>query len=151
MTAERRGVALEHRDVWRRLSERLLGGREPELLKVMTRFCPGCGEWVEFEYFEAPERSGRLWGRCRSCPYLVRRYAKTYIKNMLHNPIHAEEEVLFESPRFQELAKDREIDVGYEPCLDPFGHLHEARGRRVVREAKARASASEVRAADEGS
>lgn len=116
-----RGVAVEHRAVWEALRERILGDGEPRLVKRMTRFCPGCGGWVEFDYLEV---DGKVWGACRACPYLVRRYPKTYIKGLLDNPIHAREEVLFEAPRFQELVDDRVIDIGFQPA-------QLARGRRV--------------------
>lgn len=104
---------------WRERRKGLLVGEweDAEPLKLMTRYCPCCTNWSLWEYFEDDEK---LWGICYSCELTVRRIRKTYIKNMLNNPIHAMEVIFYESPRFQELAQDEIIDVGYKPDGHPL-------------------------------
>ena len=92
------------------------GWENAEPILVMSRYCPCCTGWTIWEYFED---DGKLWGTCWACEYLVRRIRKTYLKNMPRNVIHAMEVTFYESPRFQELAQDEVIDVGYAPP-DPF-------------------------------
>lgn len=102
------------RDYWRSRRSTLLEQpwENAQVLKLMSRYCPVCNEWTVWEYFED---AGKLWGICWACENLVLRMQKCYIQNMLHNPIHKEEVVFYEAARFQELAQDRVIDVGYRP------------------------------------
>ena len=90
---------------------------DAEPLKLMTRQCTTCNHWTIYEYFEDGDE---LWGICWRCESLVKRMQKCYIQNMMNNPIHKQEVVLWESPRFQELAQDKIVDVGYTPDHPPL-------------------------------
>jgi len=102
--------------VYREIARQHLKGKKPEIVKVMTRMCPPCGEWSRWKYVAVEiNKEDRVFGICGSCGVFVERMKKVYIERMLDNPIHKQERILFESPRFQEIVQDEIIDVGYVP------------------------------------
>lgn len=92
--------------------KRALQGKESDPLMRMERYCPGCGEWTVWDYYEAPALSERLYGECLACGVFLRRVGKVYFKNSADNPVHFSERVHFVKDRFLEIVGDKTISIG---------------------------------------
>ena len=107
-------MAVVPREHWIGYAAKVLDGdfEDHEILLRIERFCACCGEWTEWDYVED---RGRLWGRCGSCLYLAVRLPKTYFRNSADNPVHLAEKVIVVKPRYFEVCRDKQLDIGLPP------------------------------------